>query len=136
MQKTIKTMLNLACLLCCYCSLHAQANTPARTAASAWDGMVVAGYVNDGGFVNFGGPSIRFIKRPFAVSLGMLPTLRFKKDKVAEGAKENSTVMPTAGIGISFVYRHLVVQVPFYYNGKTATSDGAWKTGVGIGYKF
>jgi hypothetical protein len=135
MQKTIKTLLNLTCLLCCCCRLHAQVNNHAKS-VSAWDGMIVAGYVNDGGFVNFGGPSVRLIRKPFSIGVGMLPTLRFKNDKVAEGAKVNSTVMPTAGIGISVAYRHLIVQVPFYYNAKNAVSDGAWVTGVGIGYKF
>lgn len=136
MQKTFKTLLNLGWMLCCCCSMHAQQNSPAKTAISAWDGMIVAGYVNDGGFVNFGGPSVRFIKKPFSIGLGMLPSLRFKEDKVAEGAKKNSTVMPTAGVGICLAYKHLVVQIPFYYNNKTAASDGAWKTGIGIGYKF
>jgi hypothetical protein len=136
MQKTIKTLLNLAGMLCCYFNMHAQQNNPAKTTTSVWDGMIVAGYVNDGGYVNFGGPSVRFTKKPFSIGLGMLPSLRFKKDKVAEGAKKNSTVTPTAGIGICLVYKHLVVQVPFYYNAKSAASDGAWKTGIGIGYKF
>jgi hypothetical protein len=34
------------------------------------------------------------------------------------------------------VYKHLVVQVPFYYNAKTTTSNGKWHPGIGIGFKL
>jgi hypothetical protein len=136
MKKTIKTLVCIAGFFCLSHNSKAQAPPPPKTNVSAWDGMIVAGYVNDGGYVNFGGPSVRFIKKPWALAVGILPSVRFKEDKVAAGAKKNSTVMPTAGIGITLAYKHVVVQVPFYYNAKTASSDGAWKAGVGIGYKF
>jgi len=29
-----------------------------------WEGMVVGGYVNDGAFVNFGGPTIKIVRNP------------------------------------------------------------------------
>ncbi len=114
-------------------SLQAQNNKPSVT---AWDGMAIAGYVNDGGFVNFGGPTVKLIKKPWVFGFGILPTMRIKEDKVVAGAKKNSIVMPTAGFGFMFAYKHFVTQVPFYYNSKTATTDGKWNVGLGIGYKF
>ncbi len=113
--------------------LQAQNNKPSVT---VWDGMAIAGYVNDGGFVNFGGPTVKFIKKPWVFGFGILPTMRIKEDKVAAGAKKNSIIIPTAGFGFTFVYKHFVTQVPFYYNSKTATANGKWNVGLGIGYKF
>lgn len=117
-----------------FSSINAQ--TPPKTKATmvAWDGMIVAGYVNDGGFINFGGPSLKLIKKPWSFGFGILPSVRIKEDNVAAGAKKNSAVMPTAGFGFTLLYKHLVLQVPFYYNAKTATSNGKWHPGIGIGY--
>ncbi len=114
-------------------NMYAQTNKPSVT---VWDGMAIAGYVNDGGFVNFGGPTVKFIKKPWVFGFGILPTMRIKKDKVAKEAPKNSMIMPTAGFGFTIVYKHFVTQVPFYYNNKTATANGKWNVGLGIGYKF
>ena len=101
-----------------------------------WDGMAVAGYVNQGGFVNFGGPTIKLIKKPVSLGFGILPTMRIKKDNVEKGTPKNSAIIPTAGFGFTIFYKHMVLQVPFYYNPKTAARDGKWNPGIGIGYKF
>lgn len=116
--------------------VHAQQEAVRKASFSAWDGMIVAGYVNQGSYVNFGGPSIRLVKKPWSAGFGILPTMRIKEDKVAKGAPKNSAIIPTAGFGFTFGYRHLVVQVPFYYNSKTATGNGHWNPGVGLGFKF
>jgi hypothetical protein len=133
MSVSIKTTVCLFLFISFLTAAYSQQNKPVLT---LWDGMVVAGYVNDGGFVNFGGPSLKLVKKPFGFAMGMLPTLRFKKDNVASGLKHNSTVTPTAGAGFTAWCKHLVVQVPFYYNTKTAATDGQWSAGIGIGYKF
>ncbi len=116
-----------------FSAVQSQNNKPSVT---VWDGMAIAGYVNDGGFVNFGGPTVKLIKKPWVFGFGILPTMRIKEDKVAKGASKNSMVMPTAGFGFTVVYKHFVTQVPFYYNSKTATANGKWNVGLGIGYKF
>jgi hypothetical protein len=113
--------------------LYAQNKSASVT---VWDGMAIAGYVDHGGFVNFGGPTVKLIKKPWCFGFGILPTMRIKEDKVAAGAKKNSIVTPTAGFGFTVLYKHFVTQVPFYYNTKTATGDGKWNIGIGIGYKF
>jgi hypothetical protein len=119
-----------------YNRVQAQAAQPAVKKAGLFDGMIIAGYVDDGAYVNFTGPHIKWVKKPYALLLGVLPSLRFKEDKVAAGAKKNALVTPALGAGITFAYKHLAVQVPFYYNGKTSAADGKWKVGVGIGYRF
>ena len=112
---------------------YAQKKIPA---ISLWDGMAVAGYVDKGAFINFGGPSIKLVQKPWDCRIGILPTMRIKKDNVPKGAINNSILTPTAGFGFTMVYKHFVTQVPFYYNSKTATTNGKWNVGIGIGYKF
>jgi hypothetical protein len=106
-----------------------------KISASLWDGVAVAGYCDEGAFVNFGGPSIKYISKPVSIGFGVLPSMQIKEDKTNTVAK-NSIVMPTLGFGLTFAYKHLALQVPFYYNAKTATVNGEWKPGLGIGYKF
>ncbi|WP_346238256.1 hypothetical protein ABDK00_004185 [Niabella insulamsoli] len=115
----------------------AQAQTGgAKVQPALWDGMVIAGYVDNGAYVNFGGPCIKYAKKPCVIALGMLPSLRIKEDKVAAGAKKNAWVTPTLGAGLTMAYKHIALQIPVYYNAKTAASDGRWELGIGAGYKF
>lgn len=106
-----------------------------KITASAWDGVLIAGYCDDGAFVNVGGPSIKYVDKPMSIGFGVLPSMRIKEDKTNTATK-NSVVTPTLGFGLTFAYKHLALQVPFYYNAKTATADGKWNPGFGIGYKF
>ncbi len=132
---TIKTVC-IAMMIFSFNTSNAQNTVTTKTTIVAWDGMAVAGYVNDGGFVNFGGPTVKLVRKPFAIGFGILPTMRIKKDNVAKGSPRNSIVTPTAGFGFTFLFKHLVLQVPFYYNAKTAASSGKWNPGIGLGYKF
>ncbi|HEX6845788.1 MAG TPA: hypothetical protein VF144_02365 [Chitinophagaceae bacterium] len=134
-----KLTIKLVCMTVVTCmlnSLNGQTDGTKKTAVVGWDGMAVGGYVNQGGFVNFGGPTVKLIRKPFSYGFGILPTMRIKKDNVEKGAPKNSAIMPTAGFGFTIVYKHLALQVPFYYNAKTATRSGKWNPGIGIGYKF
>lgn len=70
------------------------------------------------------------------ILLGLLPSLRIKKDKVAPGATRNAALTPNLGVGLTAAFRHLALQVPIYYNAKTAVKNGKWNPGLGIGYKF
>lgn len=133
MPVTLKRFLCGIVLIITVHQTHAQAKTHAAT---LWDGMAIAGYVNNGSFVNFGGPTVKYIKKPWSFGFGILPTMRIKEDKVPKGAKKNSIITPTAGFGFTVVRKHFVIQVPFYYNAKTATMDGRWHAGIGAGYKF
>lgn len=98
-----------------------------------FEGTAVAGYVDKGGFLNFTGPNASFTSGKSKLLLGMLPSLRFKEDK---SKVKNSFVMPTLGIGLTYSYKKFAVQVPLYYNAKTATADGKWNLGIGIGIKL
>lgn len=118
-------------------TVHSQNNASrVQTKATLFEGVIVAGYVDQGAYINCTGPAIKFSKKPFAVLLGLLPSLRIKKDKVAAGAPQNSVITPNLGAGITAIYKHLAIQVPVYYNAKTSSKDGKWNPGIGIGYKF
>ncbi|MNK22330.1 hypothetical protein D3C87_406050 [compost metagenome] len=112
--------------------------TKAQTTTKAvlFDGTVVAGYVDHGAFVNCTGPSIKFSKKPYTLLVGMLPSLRIKEDKVVAGATQNTWVTPNLGFGLTAIFSHLAVQLPFYYNNKTVVKDGKWNLGLGLGYKL
>lgn len=109
-------------------------DTKPKINASFFDGIVAAGYADHGAFINFIGPNISFKNKNLKLMLGMLPSLRIKQDR-SEGTR-NSAVMPTLGAGVTVVYRKFALQVPVYYNTKTASLDGAWKAGIGLGYSF
>lgn len=101
---------------------------------ATWNGTFVAGYVDNGGFLNFTGPSVSYnTSKETKFALGLLPTLRFKTDK---GPTKNSFVTPNLGVGLTYTYRSWAFQVPIYYNPKTLTKNGQWNVGVGFGYKL
>lgn len=103
---------------------------------SLFDGIIAAGYVDKGAYVNCTGPSVKFTRKPLTLMLGLLPGLRIKEDKIAAGAPKNSVVTPSLGFGLTLAIGHLVVQTPFYYTSKTSSKDGKWNPGVGLGYRF
>jgi hypothetical protein len=70
--------------------------------AAVFEGTVVAGYVDQGAYLNFLGPSISFKKGNHKLILGMLPSLRFKEDK---GTTKNFPVTPNLGGGITYIYK-------------------------------
>ena len=98
-----------------------------------FDGVLVVGYVNQGGYINFTGPSITANFNDSKVMLSMLPSLRFKED---HGTTKNAFVTPTLGIGFTYSYRAVAFQIPLYYNPKTATQNGQWNIGVGVGLRW
>lgn len=109
------------------------ANAQEKVNAAFYDGIVVGGYVNDGGYLNFTGPNINASYGESKFIIGMLPSVRFKEDK---GITKNSFLFPTLGFGITYSYKALALQIPFYYNAKTATEDGRWNIGLGIGLRL
>ncbi|MNJ86185.1 hypothetical protein D3C87_36730 [compost metagenome] len=108
---------------------------PAKPAITfnPFDGIVVAGYVDNGAFLNFTGPNISFAHKSSKLILGMLPSLRYKEDN---GIFKNSPITPNLGVGLTYCYKMIAVQVPLYYNSKTATANGRWNVGVGIGMRL
>ncbi len=98
-----------------------------------FDGVVVSGYVDDGAFLNFTGPNIKFQCDNSTYMVGMLPSLRFKED---EGMTKNSFVSPALGLGVTYTYKFFAIQLPLYYNGKTSVENGEWNIGIGVGLKL
>ncbi|RZM04607.1 MAG: hypothetical protein EOO88_55915 [Pedobacter sp.] len=107
-----------------------------QTKGVAFDGVIVSGYVDQGAFINCIGPSVKINKKAYTVLLGLLPSMRIKADKVAAGATKNTALAPGLGFGVTAVHRHIALQLPFYYNPKTAAKNGKWHPGFGLGYKF
>ena len=100
---------------------------------SALGGYMIVGYANRGGFLNFLGPSLTYSTEHSKFALGMLPSLRLKKDK---GLTKNSFITPGLGLGFTYSYKIWSFQVPIYYNPKTSTENGKWHVGIGLGFRL
>src|SRR3546814_200457 len=98
------------CILCFMPTvfLKAQVN---ETKATLIEGIVVAGYADNGGYLNLVGPAIKFTNKPLTVFVGLLPSLKFKEDKSDSGTK-NSLITPTLGFGLTTVYKQFAMQIP------------------------
>ena len=119
-------------MLILLCSMDTNAQE-SKIDFTLFDGVVVVGYVDEGGFLNFTGPNVSLTSNNSKFILGMLPSLRFKEDT---GSPKNAFVTPNLGVGLSCIYKSFVVQVPLYYNAKTATNNGEWNFGLGIGLRL
>ena len=128
-RRSIRLLAGLALALFCF-------ETKAQTKVALFDGTIVGGYVDHGGYINCIGPSIKYLKKPFSISAGLLPSLRIKEDKVATGATKNSLITPSLGLGLTAVFNHIALQLPLYYNAKTSVKNGEWNVDVGLGYKL
>ena len=104
-----------------------------KIAVYVLDGIVSTGYVDQGAYLNFTGPNVSYTRGKSKLIFGMLPSLRFKLDT---GTTKNSPIFPSLGVGLTYAYKKLVVQVPLYYNAKTSTANGKWLIGVGIGFRL
>lgn len=125
------TALSGMALLCSTFSSLAQSTA---VKSSLFEGIIVTGYTDKSMYINCTGPAVKLSKKPFSLMIGLLPSLRIKDDKST--ASQNTTVTPTLGFGATALYKHLALQIPFFYNAKTSTQNGNWKAGIGIGYKF
>lgn len=98
-----------------------------------YDGIIMAGLVNNGAFLNFTGPNINATYGNSKFILGMLPSLRFKAD---HETPKSSFVTPNLGVGFTYAYKIYAIQLPLYYNPKTATQNGSWHVGIGLGLRL
>jgi hypothetical protein len=119
-------------ILVCIQSSICYAQEP-KVKVSAYDGIVIVGYVDNGGFSNFTGPNVNLVYKHSKFILGALPSLRYKQDN---STPKNSFVTPNLGIGFTYSYKMFAVQLPLYYNAKTATQNGNWQIGFGLGLRL
>ena len=98
-----------------------------------FSGTFMGGYVDNGAYLNFTGPGLKLQKGNSDLMIGVLPSLRFKEDK---GITKNSFITPSLGFGITYTFKSLAIQIPFYYTSKTTIENGKWKMGIGIGLKI
>jgi hypothetical protein len=127
---------NYTALAACLALTMLSGSAKSQTKATLFEGIIVTGYVDHGGYLNCTGPSIKMTKKPYTLFLGLLPSLKIKEDKVAAGTTRNSVLTPFLGFGFTAAFHHLAVQLPVYYTNKNAAQDGRWKIGAGLGYKF
>lgn len=107
-----------------------------RISAGLWAGTIVAGYVDHGGYINCVGPNIRYGYRHWSVAVGLLPSIRVKKDRVRQGETRNAMFMPSLGTGATLGWRKCVLQVPLFYQPKTSSAHGRWHVGFGVGWQL
>ena len=100
---------------------------------SPTSGGLVIGYVDQGAFVNVLGPNVKYKMSTLECSVGLLPSLKLKKD---QSPIKNSFVTPSLGVGLTFKRKRMIFQLPLYYKSKTATVNGRWDLGFGLGYSF
>lgn len=100
---------------------------------AAYDGVIVGGYVDGGGYTNFTGPNINLTHGDSKFILSALPSLRYKKDNATP---KNAFVTPTLGIGLTYSYKLFAIQIPLFYNSKTAVENGKWHVGLGLGLRL
>lgn len=106
--------------------LNAQAEKPYEFNI---EGQIVAVTDGKGIFLNAGGPGLKFHFRHFAVSVNMMPSLRFQKEDL------KPLVTPMLGCGPQLYFlkeRRLVFSFPCYYN----QTSRVWSFTAGVGYVF
>jgi len=132
-MKKVKMMTKLLLLgLLIHCSVSFSQEVK-KLRVSAYDGTVITGYVDHGAFLNFTGPNINASLNNSRFVIGMLPSVRFRNDS---GTTKDSFITPNLGIGFTYSYKIWAIQIPFYYNSKTATTNGKWNIGLGIGLRL
>ncbi|WP_437918998.1 hypothetical protein [Sphingobacterium sp. LRF_L2] len=134
----MKRIKNIAVVILSCLSMQniSQAQEP-KIKASLFEGTVAMGYVDKGAYINCTGPAIKYsYAQKKAILMGLLPSLKIKEDKVEPEKPKNAWITPSLGFGITAVFNHIVLQLPTFYSAKTATTDGRWKLGIGLGYKF
>ncbi|MBD1420738.1 hypothetical protein H8B21_04045 [Sphingobacterium chuzhouense] len=111
--------------------LHAQHK---KISAQAFDGIIVAGYADNGAYINCTGPAVKYTTQKWNLMLGFLPSVKIKEDT---SAVKNATLTPTLGFGATLtIFKHLAIQVPTFYIPKTNVDNGRWTLGIGLGYKI
>jgi hypothetical protein len=103
--------------------------TTTSTTKVVLDGTFILAKNADFMYINFAGPGIRLIKKPWLATLGVLPSLRFEKSTATQ---DKLVVTPVLGAGLTVTYKHLAFQSNFYYNSVTKK----WQPGAGLGFRL
>lgn len=129
-MKTNRTFCTIAFIMLT-AVLHAQHK---KISAQAFDGIIVAGYADNGAYINCTGPAVKYTTQKWNLMLGFLPSVKIKEDT---SAVKNATLTPTLGFGATLtIFKHLAMQVPTFYIPKTNVDNGRWTLGIGLGYKI
>ena len=104
-----------------------------KVSFAMYEGIFIAGYVDNGAYLNFTDPNINATNKNSKFILGMLPSLRFKTD---DRTPKDAFITPNLGFGFTCSYKILALQIPLYYNAKTTTQNGQWHMGWGVGLRL
>ncbi|MCT1530851.1 MULTISPECIES: hypothetical protein [Sphingobacterium] len=127
------TILKILITVLCLFGLSAKGQDK-KLSTTLFEGTIVAGYIDKGAYINCTGPAVKFTKPTYSVLLGLLPSIKIKEDRATV---KNSIFTPTLGFGATIIVsKKFAIQIPTFYTPKTATTDGKWKLGAGIGYKL
>lgn len=112
-------------------SCHAQDKSLDKS-IHIFDGYVVGAFLDGGGNLNFMRPNFNLKWNKNTLVFGMLPSLRLNR------LSENNRLhlFPTLGAGITYSYKNIAFQIPFYYNFNSDLQQVNWNVGIGIGYYF
>ena len=102
---------------------------------AVFEGLIHGGYVGNGAYLNTIGPNVSLNFKDSKIILGTLPSLRFQNDNSGTKTK-NSFVTPSLGIGLTYQYKRIALQLPFYYVSKNTIENGKWEIGIGFGFQF
>ena len=129
-MKTNRTFCTIAYIMLT-AAVHAQHK---KISAQAFDGIIVAGYADNGAYINCTGPAVKYTTQKWNLTLGFLPSIKIKEDT---SVVKNATFTPTLGFGATLtIFKHLALQLPAFYIPKTNVDNGRWTLGAGLGYKL
>ncbi|PRD54780.1 hypothetical protein C5749_10785 [Sphingobacterium gobiense] len=105
-----------------------------KISTRVFDGIIVAGYTDNGAYINCTGPGVKYIAPKWNLMLGLLPSIKIKEDT---SDVKNAMFTPALGFGATLtIFKHLTLQIPTFYTPKTNTNNGRWTLGAGLGYKI
>jgi hypothetical protein len=90
---------------------------------SVYEGLINGGCVGNGAYLNTIGPNVSLNFKDSKIILGTLPSLRFQND-ISITKTKNSFVTPSLGIGLTYQYKKLALQLPLYYVSKNTIENG------------
>jgi hypothetical protein len=99
-----------------------------KTASLNIEGQIAVTTNGKAGFLNIGGPAIKFSFTKFTFSLNMLPSLKYELNN----PKPAITPILGAGPQLYLLKKRLVLSFPCYYN--TIKVPYKWTITAGIGY--
>ncbi len=121
--------LNFVIAFCMVMLSTSYAQTDNQNYSLKIEGQIAVTTNGKAAFINMGGPGVKFVFPKFAVSVNMLPSLKFEEEA------PKPIVTPILGVGPQIYFlknKRLVLSFPCYYH----ISKNSWIVSAGLGYGF